>query len=227
MNRPTALIFLMLLSLAAGVMAETPEAEDKSPAREKLGVRVGYLHCASDIKNQFGHGSAIHLHFTERIKPPLFLNIALGALYLGESVSDDITQFLFGPGVSDANMRILTLTAGPTFEMPVFGHGIMYLGGGAGLYSISVLLEMGIHASDTSNERFGVNLGGGYFWPLSENWSLDLNFTFHHIWTEDIDKELSEWSLLYDARELFWLFSGGDSDPNFFQFSIGAAVGFN
>jgi hypothetical protein len=224
MSRLTAFFFMALLALTVNTR---PAAAEEESSREKLGLRLGYLHSASDIKIQFGHGSVIQLHFTEKIKPPLFITVSLGALYLGESVSDNITQFLFGPGVSDANMRILTLTLAPTLELPIYDKGILYLSTGAGLYSISVLLEMGIFASDTSNEHFGVNFGTGYYYPISDNWMLDFNFTFHHVWTPEIDKDLSTWSPIYDPRDLFWLYSYGDSDPNFYQISIGAAVSLN
>jgi len=145
MNRLTAFLFLALVALS---VCPRPAAAEEKSGREKLGLRLGYVHSASDIKIQFGHGSVVQLHFTEKIKPPLFVTISLGALYLGKSASDNITQFLFGPGVSDANMRILTMTLGPTLELPIYDKGIVYLSGGAGLYSISVLLEMGIFASD-------------------------------------------------------------------------------
>ena len=148
-------------------------------------------------------------------------------MYLGKSASDNITQYLFGPGVSDANMRILTLTLAPTLELPIYDKGILYLSTGAGLYSISVLLEAGLFITDTSNEHFGVNLGAGYYLPVSDKWMLDFNFTLHHIWTPEIDKTLATWSPIYDLRDLFWLYSYGDSDPNFYQISIGAAVSLN
>ncbi len=224
MNRLTAFLFLALVALS---VCPRPAAAEEKSGREKLGLRLGYVHSASDIKIQFGHGSVVQLHFTEKIKPPLFVTISLGALYLGKSASDNITQFLFGPGVSGANMRILTMTLGPTLELPINDKGIVYLSGGAGLYSISVLLEMGIFASDTSNEHFGVNLGAGYYYPIGDNWMLDFNFTFHHIWTPEIDKDLSTWSPITDPRDLFWLYSYGDSDPNFYQISIGAAINLN
>jgi hypothetical protein len=182
------------------------------PGREKLGVRIGYLYTNSDIKNEFGNGSLIALHFSERIKSPLFVDFTLGALYLGESHTDNITQSLFGPGVANANMRLLYLSVGPLLEFPILNEKTFYLFGGLGLYSVSIYLEMGFFGSEIADQHFGVNSGTGLYWPLSDNWKLDINFTAHHVWTAE------------ETSDIFYLYSKGASDPTFYQFSVGFCV---
>jgi hypothetical protein len=223
MSRRVISLCTALIILNAAACPAEPEGESQ---HRKLGLRLGYLYSNSDIKIQFGQGSVIQLYFTEKIKPPLYATISLGALYLGKSASDYVTHLLFGPSFSDANMRILSVTVGPTVELPFYNDGTLYLSGGAGLYSVSVLLG-NLVSGNLSNDHFGVNLGAGYYWPLGVNWKLDVNFTFHHFWTPEINKDLSTWSPIVDPHDLFWLYSYGDSDPNFYQISIGAAFSLN
>ncbi|NIM19211.1 MAG: outer membrane beta-barrel protein [Candidatus Latescibacteria bacterium] len=209
---------LILSAIVAtfSIAAIVPQAGSQPKSgREKLGIRIGFVEPESDIENAFGDGSGLALHFTERIKPPLFIEIALAAIYLGESKTDEITELLFGPGVSDANMRIINITLGPTIEIPLGERRIFYISSGIGLYSISVLLEMGLFGSDISQEHFGAQVGAGIYWPLTDNWKLDVNFTAHHIRTAE------------ETSDIFYLYSAGDSDPNFYQFSIGASYSLN
>ncbi len=212
MKRPLIAVLIASLYLASISQQASPQPIS---GREKLGGRIAYTHSASDIKNTYGDGTALTLHFTERIKPPVFIDIAIGAIYLGGSAVDSIKKYIPHTDISDASMRILFLNIAPVFEFPVTEGALLYASAGIGLYSISVILERVFLGLETSQEHFGANIGLGLYYPLSDKWKLDFNFSAQRIWT---DANLSD---------MFYFYSEGDSDPDFYLFSVGVCIALN
>jgi hypothetical protein len=203
-------IFLVAILATLPVIANAQgSAPHSRVAREKLGLRLGYVKSGSDIEKTFGDGMVVAVHFTERVKPPLFIDITLGAFYLGDAANEDITRSLFGPGVSGTSMRIIHFLAAPTIEFPITRRLLGYVSPGIGFYNASVLLDLGLIMSDISDSYFGASGTAGIYWGLSDRWNLDFNFTAHHIWTPE------------KQSDIFFLYSEGDSDPAFFQFCVG------
>jgi hypothetical protein len=206
--------FFVLASAAANAPAQTQSG------REKLGLRIGYVGTSGNIGRNFGNGSSITVHFTERIKPPLFIDISIGALYLGKANVDSIQGYSV-PGYSssvyigDANMRVLYLTIAPTLEFSVTNSSIFYVSGALGLYSINVLLDRVFYGFDTSQEHFGANGTAGLYYAISDNWKLNFNFSTHFIWTSEKNSDM------------FYFYSEGESDPRFYEFSVGATYSMN
>lgn len=200
-------MIISILTLIASVV--TSAAQPKS-GREKIGIKLGYVDSNNNIDKNFGDGSAITVHFTERIKPPLFVGISIGALYLGHATVDSVRGHTAPTYIGDANMRILFISISPTLEFDLTDSSIFYVTGGLGLYSINVLLDRTFFGFDTSQEHFGACGAAGVYYSISDNWKLNFNFTTHFIWTDE------------KGTDMFYFYSDGDSDPTFREFSVGA-----
>lgn len=207
-----ALMIFAVLLLTADVV--NTSAQPKS-GREKIGIKLGYVDSNGNIDTNFGDGSAITVHFTERIKPPLFVGISIGALYLGHANVDSVEGHTEPVYIGDANMRILFISVSPTLEFEVTNSSIFYVTGGFGLYSINVLLDRTFFGFDTSQEHFGAGAAAGLYYSVSDNWKLNFNFTTHYMWTDE------------KGTDMFFFYSDGDSDPTFREFSIGVSYSMN
>jgi opacity protein-like surface antigen len=196
------------------VAAASASAQAQS-GREKLGLRLGYVEANGNIDTNFGDGSSITVHFTERIKPPLFIDISIGALYLGKANVDSIQGHTAPVYIGDANMRVLYLNVSPVLEFSVTNSWILYVEGGIGLYSINVILDRVFYGFDTSQEHFGANGTAGLYYAISDNWKLNFNFSAHYMWTSE------------KGTDMFYFYSEGESDPRFLEFSVGATYSMN
>lgn len=206
----TLLATVIITLLAANAIAQTDAPKD--PNRERLGIRTGYVGTSSDIDNSFGGGLNLALHYIQRIKKPFAIDFTLGAFYLGSSSRVDITRLLFGPGVDDASMRIITFTVMPMIEFPLNDRTHFFVGAGGGLYTLSVLLDSGFFQGDVTDNHVGVNGGAGLVHRITTNWFLDATVQVHKFYT---GKKLDD---------LFFRYSEGDEDPLFFDISVGAML---
>jgi hypothetical protein len=212
MRRSFGLFPIAVLVLASAVVNAAAQPQS---GREKLGLRLGYIETNGNIDTNFGDGSSITVHFTERIKPPLFIEISIGALYLGKARVDSIQGHTEPVYIGDANMRILFLSVAPTIEFSTTNSSIIYVSGGIGLYSINVLLDRVFYGFDTSQEHFGASGTAGFYYAISDNWKLNFNFSTHFVWTSE------------KGTDMFYFYSEGDSDPRFYEFSVGATYSMN
>ncbi len=211
-----AALALLVLFISANALAQPEPDSDKDPMKERLGLRIGYSETTSNLQKNFGAGLDLALHFIQRIKKPLSLDITLGAIYMGSTDNKDLTQAIFGTSFDSVAMRIITVTVAPMMEIPVGARTNLYLSGGIGLYTVSLLLDQDFHEFDLSNSHFGVNGGVGTLRNISTNWFLDLNFQIHYFWTAGgLDTMNPDW---------FYLYSEGDSDPLFWAVTGGVAL---
>jgi opacity protein-like surface antigen len=211
--RRFVLLSAAIIALSAPyAIAQSEEEPAKDPDRERLGVRIGYAWTANDIEEAFGGGLDLSLHFSQRIREPLSVDVTLGAIYLG-STDSDITAEFFGTEFDDVSMRILVVTAAPMVKFPLGERTDFFFSAGAGLYMTSLILDQTINEIDLTNSNFGVNLNAGLSRRLSTNWFLDAGVYLHKIWTEDsLDPSSPDWIYLYsegDASPLFWCVTAG------------------
>jgi opacity protein-like surface antigen len=208
----TALALLILL-VSTNALAQSDLESDKDPEKERLGLRVGYAETTSNLSKNFGSGLDLALHFIQRVKKPLEIDITLGAIYMGSTGNGDITRAIFGTDFDNVTMRIITVTVAPMLEIPVGARTNLYLSGGIGLYTVSLLLDQDFHEFDLSDNHFGVNAGAGLMRGIFTNWFLDLNFQAHYFWTtNEFDVFSPDWFYLYsegDSNPLFWAVTGG------------------
>jgi len=207
---------LIITSVSTISIAQTDSIPEAKPSRERLGVRIGYSATSNNLKESFGSGVNLALHFVTNIKKPLSIDITLGAIYLG-STDNEITRDFFGMEFDSVTMRILMLTAAPMLELPIGDRTDIYVSAGLGFYASSLILDQSLNEFDLTNNHYGVNAGAGIFRRIFTNWYLDFGVSLHKFWTDD----------KYDPYDPDWIFlySGGDSDPLFWTVTGGAALG--
>lgn len=213
---PLALLALLVLLVPTIVLAQPDTESEKDREKERIGLRAGYTETTSNLDQNFGGGLNLALHFIQRIKKPLYLDLSLGALYMGSTEDDDLTRAIFGTQFDSVAMRIITITLAPMLEIPLRARTNLYLSAGGGIYTVSLLLDQDFSEFDLSNTNFGVNAGVGLMRGIFTNWFLDLNFQAHYFWTEDtLEPESPDW---------FYLYSEGDSNPLFWALTVGVAL---
>jgi opacity protein-like surface antigen len=210
------LVTLLTVLFSANAYAQSETESEKDPGKERLGLRFGYAETTSNLDGSFGAGFDLALHFVQRIKKPVSVDITLGAIYLGSTDRTDITRAVFGTAFDNVSMRVITVTAAPMIELPLGDRTNLYLSTGVGLYTVSLLIDETIHEFDLTNNHFGVNAGVGVFRRIFTNWFLDFNFQIHKFWTaDDIEPFDPDWLYIY---------SRGDSDPVFWAVTTGVAL---
>lgn len=206
---------LTIAGLIVAALALTPHTSFSQlpPVKERLGFRTGYIHTLDGLKDNFGGGGHMTLHFTERLYNPLYLDFRVAAIYLGDSKHPEIAERVTGTTGILSEMRILFFSLGPQVTFPLAEYWSGYASGGLGIYSVSILFDSGIQAFDTSDQHFGFNAGGGVLWRFTDTWNVDLNFTIHHFFTDKT------------RRDLYYVFTNeGDASPWLMQFATGLSI---
>ena len=214
MRSPFVIAMLVTMLFSTCVLAQDESEPQTDPLKERLGVRAGYAWTPNRLSDAFGGGLNLSLHFIQRIKNPLCIDVTLGAIYLGSTdkqidLPDFSTQWF-----DKVSMRILMLTAAPMVEFSIDDRTSYYVSAGGGLYSASLLLDQKFSEYDLTKNYFGINVNAGTMRRIFTNWFLDLNIHLHKFWTPD-NPETVDW---------IYLFSDGDSDPLFWAITGGIAL---
>lgn len=208
-------VILILFFNVTPVNAQYPG----DPPRERLGARVSFTGTTGRLKNHFGHGYDFTLYFTERIYRSLNLEIQIGATYLGdvfqrelgaEVLQDLDSRFFLPPGDPgvDTEIRFAYLTIGPQYTWPTSETHTWYGSFGLGVYSASALFDTGVMAQNYSNQRFGINVGAGLLWRITDNWNLEVTTRIHKVWTGDYHR-YNYYSRLTEGGDDPWLLGLG------------------
>jgi len=205
---------LAVVSMAAVGAADAQLVEPQAPQgppQERLGGRAALTGTAGDLNEYFGHGYDLTLFFTERLFSTLYLDVRIGATYLGDllvtGLDDSLTRV---PGIN-SEMRLAYLTLGPQYATAISETHTLYFSLGLGIYTVSLLFDTGVQAFDESDQHFGMSAGAGMYWRITDNWNIDVNATLQTLWADDND--------------LYPLFTGGDKNP--LLLVVGAGVAMN
>jgi hypothetical protein len=199
--------------LATSAIAQTPPEEpEKKEKNQRLGLRGGYVSTTSGIRNTFGDGMNLALHWMWDVNRAFSMDFTIGAFYLGSTSRSDITFQAFRQSFDDQTMRILNFTAAPTLNVPLGGKTRFMISAGAGPYTVSLLLDEAFNEFDFTDNHLGVNAGVVLMRRVSENWFIDIGVQAHKIWTSD------------KQDDLFFIYSEGDQDPLFYNVSVGFMI---
>jgi hypothetical protein len=195
-------LFLIATALPAAAMDETA-------AKERVGVRFGYVGTNDGLHDVFGDAWDATLFFTEAISTRFLLDIRLGAIYLGDMLQEDLDDAVTGRPGTLSQMRVLYFSAGPIASFSLGGANTGYASVGFGVYSVSMLFETGITAFDFSDQHLGLSGGLGVSRRIANSWSVELNGTVHYFGVD------------HASPDLYWTFTDGADDP----LLIGVAAG--
>lgn len=217
-------VLMLVLAAALGstcAFAQTDTEPEKDPLKERIGLRAGYAWTPNGLSDAFGGAVNLSLHFIQRIKKPLAVDVTLGAIYLGSTDTEvDIADangniYFTTRWFDNVSMRIITVTAAPMIELTRGDRWSYYFAAGPGLYATTLILDQGFEEwSDFTDYYFGLTGGAGVMRRLSTNWFADLNLHLHQFFTPD------------DPEDVNWIyeFSGGDSDPLFWSITAGVSL---
>jgi len=207
--------FFLTFVVAAALLAGTPTPSHSQlpPVRERLGGRVGGITTTGGLGSAYGDGWQATLYFTERIGRGWYFGVSIGAIYMGDLWDPATAEAYTGFENVDSEMRILLLSVGPQYTLGLSDSWLAYAGVQAGVYSVSLLFDTGLQAfKDSQPAHLGGNLSLGFMWRITSNWNIDLSSTLHHFRTSS------------KANDLFYRFTGGDSDPLLLEVSAGIAI---
>jgi opacity protein-like surface antigen len=201
-----AALTLVSIVTAGPVRAQRPE----EPPQERLGARLELTGTTGELNRHYGQGYDITLYFTERILRPLYLDVHIGATYLGDVLVTEIDDRLTHIDGVNSEMRLAYLTLGPQLTSELSETHTLYVSLGAGIYSVSILFDTGVQAFGYSDQHFGVSAGAGMYWRITDNWNIDVNATVQTLWT--------------DSNDLYPIFTEGDKNPLLLAAGLGVAL---
>ncbi len=180
---PLTVIGLILFLNAIPVSAQLPVEQP----RERLGARVSLAGTAGELNNHFGHGYDFTLYFTERIYKPFYLEVQIGATYMGDLLKPEIAEERTGYAGIQSEMRFAYLTLGPQYTRAFSESHTLYASLGVGIFTVTMLYDTGVRAFEERDQVFGVNGGIGMYWRITTNWNIDVNSKLTKMWTDDDD----------------------------------------
>jgi len=215
MKRLPLVLAVIIALFASNAIAQMEDETQSDPLKERLGLRAGVAWTRNDLEKNFGGGLNLSLHFTQRIKKPLSVDITLGAIYLG-STDSEITREFFGTEFDDVSMRILIISAAPMVEFPINDRMDFFFSAGVGVYGVSLILDQTLNEFDLTDNHFGINFNAGVSHRIFTNWFVDAGVYAHKFWTADsFDPDNPDWVYIY---------SEGDSDPLFWNITAGIGL---
>ena len=201
-----ALVACAVLAPRAG------RAQEQASGREHVGVRVGGLVTSGGLHDKYGDGWQMSLFFTERIAPWFFLDIRIGALYLGDLKDEELDDELTGVQDLGSAMRILYFSVGPMVSTSLGQNYTGYATAGVGVYSVSMVFDSGITAFDFSDQDAGFSGGVGLSRRLSTSWSVEANATVHYVLVSQT------------PRDIYYSFTAGAGSPLLLDIALGATL---
>jgi opacity protein-like surface antigen len=180
------------------------------PPRERLGARAAFAGTVTDLNDSFGNGYDFTLYFTEKIWRPVYLEIQIGATYLGDLLAPEVGERRTGIDEIASEMRLAYLTLGPQVASMVTETHTVYASLGLGIYTVSMLYDTGIQAFDESSQSLGMNCSLGLYWRISDNWNIEVNASASALQTGD------------DA--LYSWFTNNGRNPLLFGAGLGVAM---
>jgi len=88
---------------------------------------------------------------------------------------------LLGPG-TEAKFSMMQFGVHSTYMIPTQGSNMYpYLQAGMGSYNVKTAIEGGLASGDVSENKFGINMGGGVDFAASPTVNLGINGTYHYI----------------------------------------------
>ncbi len=212
-------VFSVLLLLASLVASTPAQAERVDPARERLGIRMGYIGSSGSLKQAFGDGRYQTLHFSERIKAPVWLQFKIGTINMGNlfdrQIQEDIKKRLPATFTLDqlsSEMQFSFFNVGPEVLFPVGESWWGHAGIGMGVYSVAIYFDDGIQAFDISDQHFGISGAAGLLIPFIGNFAWDITVAGHQIFTGA------------DETNYYNIYTGGGTDPHVLQISVGGTL---
>ncbi len=171
---------VLALCIAAMLCVESPLSAQGIRRRELLGVRVGGVIGSSPIRDAFGSGSELELHFIEGLGASWGVSLALSSHNFGAS-KDTLKNIEFTGLNREVKLSIFSITGAAYAMRPIGGRFTATGEAGLGLYAVTAAIPSGFYEGTRTENRFGLYGGAGMLLRLSRAVSLNLNVKYHYI----------------------------------------------
>lgn len=204
--------FMLAIACACLLLPVASRAFDETSGKERIGVRAGGITTNDGFKDAYGGGWDLTLFFTERVTHHFLVDVRLGAIYMGDLQIKELDDKLLNrPGVQ-TSMRILFISVGPMLGTRIAGPYSMHASVGAGIYSVSQVMNNALSPIDLSDQNFGFNGELGLARRLSKNWSLEAAAAAHSM------------LITKDISDVYFAFTDGADTPVILDVTLGVIL---
>lgn len=211
--RPRVVVLVLGFTLALA-LAQPCRAVDDLASQERLGGRIGYVETYDGLYAYYGPGWDVTLFFNERIYSRLYLEVDVGAIYLGDLRDPELDDDITGYDDVESEMRMFYFSVGALYGIPLGSSSYTLTTGLAvGVYATSVAFAAEFVADDLSDQYFGGNASLGLVRRVGTSWAIEAACVVHYFDT----------GTAYD--DLFWVFTNGSAeDPILLGIGLGLVV---
>jgi len=211
--RPRVVVLVLGFTLALAFV-QPCRAVDDLASQERLGGRIGYIETNDGVYTYYGPGWDVTLFFNERIYSRLFLEIDVGAIYLGDVLDPELDDDITGYDDIESEMRMFYFSVGALYGFPLGSSGYTLATGLAvGVYSVSMAFKTEFVADDLSDQYFGGNASLGIVRRVGTSWSIEATGVVHYF-----DSGTTE-------DDLFWRFTNRTAeDPVLLGVALGVVI---
>jgi len=208
MNR--RLSICLLLAAAPLVVAAPGTHGQGLKGREILGLRVGGVLSSDLLRDKFGDGSEIEIHFIEGLNPWLGINIALSSHNLGKSKDRDKNIEYTGLD-RPVKLQIFSVTAAVLAVKHIGDRFSPTIEGGFGLYTINGVIQEGLYEGSITDNQTGIYGGVGLLYRVTRSLFINANAKYHYIFSGD------------DRRSTVYFYTG-EERLSLYQIAVGVAI---
>ena len=150
--------------------------------KEILGFRIGGIYTLGDMKEAFGNGTDMELHFIMGLGSWYGIDIALSSANLGDS--KDIQKNIDFTGLNlGVELGIYSGTASFHAQKRLYKNLSLSGAGGGGLYVVTTVIAAGLYEGSKTENRFGLCCGDGLDYQFSKKLAVELYGKYHYIFS--------------------------------------------
>ena len=211
--RPRVVVLVSGFALALAFVRPCRAIDDLA-AQERLGGDIGYVETFDGVHQYYGSAWDVTLYFNERLASRLYLDVDVGAIYLGDPLDPELDDHLTGYDNIESEMRMFYFSVGVLYGFPLgSGNYSLTTGLAGGVYSVSMAFKTEFVADDYSSQYFGGNATLGIAKRIATNWTLEATCVAHYFDTEEA------------LNDLFWVFTNFTAvDPFLLGLSFGVVI---
>jgi len=203
-------LVLCVLAAVFALSASAPLAAQGLGRREVLGLRLGAGYSPSTLRNTFGSGSVIEIHFMHGFAPWCGLDVSLTSSDYGGS-NNPIKNIEFTGTDREVDLEMYGITAGFLALTAIHKNFLPTVEAGPGLYSINAVLPTGFFNAQKTEFRVGFYGGVGAIYKITGGFLVNANAKYHYIFSGNKDENT------------IFFFTGHDR-TQMFQFTIGVLI---
>lgn len=201
------MLFAAPLLLAAPV---SPLQSQDIRGREMLGLRIGSVFSRGELRDVFGGGSEIELHFEEGILPWMAVGFALSSHNFGDS-NDRDKNIDYISSDKDVSLRIYSVTVSVVLLKRLAGKITAAPECGLGLYSINASTQLGFYEGYRTDNQLGLYAGMGFLYGLTNSVFLNLSGKYHYVLSGS------------EREDPIYFYTGRDS-AHIYQIAVGVTI---